>query len=70
MAIVLGCVLGSVTTAALFAAAWILSVAQRGIFPKCEAARVAVHSATATLAYLRTGLTRDSARQSIVSLKL
>jgi LytS/YehU family sensor histidine kinase len=31
--------------------------------------RAAVHSATAALLYLRTGLAHDSARQSIVHLK-
>jgi len=62
----LGCVLGSVTTAALFAVARLLSIAQRVISPESEAMGVAVDSATGILPYLRTGLTGDSARQSIV----
>jgi two-component system LytT family sensor kinase len=67
--IVLGFVLGSVVTAALFAAARLLSGPTHVISPEREAMRAAVHSATATLPYLRTGLTHDSARRSIVHLK-
>jgi two-component system LytT family sensor kinase len=56
-------------TAALFAAARLLSGPTRVISPEREAMRAAVHSATATLPYLRTGLTHDSARHSIIHLK-
>jgi two-component system, LytTR family, sensor kinase len=67
--IFLGFVLGSVLTAALFAAARLLSGPTHVICPEREAMRAAVHSATATLPYLRTGLTHDSARRSIVHLR-
>ncbi len=69
MGIFFGCVLGSVTTAALFAAARLLSGPTRVISPGRESMRAAVRSATATLPYLRNGLTYDSARQSIHHLQ-
>jgi hypothetical protein len=67
--IFLGFVLGSVLTAALFAAARVLSRPTRVISQEREAMRAAARSATATLPYLCIALAHDSARQSIVHSK-
>jgi two-component system, LytTR family, sensor kinase len=64
-----GCLLGSLTIAALVAAARLIWGPTRVIFPECEAMHAAVQSATATLPYLPTGVTHDSARHSIIHLK-
>ena len=69
MLIALGCVLGSIVSAAIFAATRLLSGPKPVISPQSEAMRAAVHNATATLPYLRTGLTQDSASRSIVHLQ-
>lgn len=68
MGILLGCVLGSMSTVGSFAVARLLSRPSRVISPEREAMRAAVHSATTRLPYLRIGLAHDSARQSIVHL--
>jgi two-component system LytT family sensor kinase len=61
----LGVVLGSIITVALFAGGRLLSGSPRVLSPQAEAMRAAVHAATATLPYLRTGLTRESASHAI-----
>jgi two-component system LytT family sensor kinase len=68
MGIALAFVVGSILTASLFAAGRLLSASTRVLSPESEAMRDAVHAATATLPYLRTGLSRESAGKSIAHL--
>ena len=68
MGIALAFVVGSILTASLFAAGRLLLASARVLSPESEAMRAAVHAATATLPYLRTGLSRESAGKSIVHL--
>lgn len=65
MSIALAFLFGSIITAAAFAGARLLLGSPRVLSPESEAMRAAVHAATATLPYLRTGLTRESAGRSI-----
>ena len=68
MGIALAFVVGSILTASLFAAARLLSASTRVLSPESEAMRAAVYAATATLPYLRMGLSRESAGKSIAHL--
>lgn len=65
MGIAAAFVLGSIISASLFAGWRLLSAPTRVLSPESEVMRAAVHAATATLPYLRTGLTRESAGRSI-----
>jgi two-component system, LytTR family, sensor kinase len=65
MATGLAFVLGGIIAASLFAGWRLVSAPARVVSPESDAMRSAVHAATATLPYLRTGLTRESAQRAI-----